>query len=153
MAERGKEPEQEEPTPLVELTTEIVAAYVTRNAVAMDDLGNLIGIVGRELRMLGREEARPAPVKPKPAVPVRRSIQDDHLVCPLCGRRQKTLRRHLEVSHRLTPEAYRELFGLKSDYPMSAPSYSRQRSETAQRLGLGRRREPPPRRRRRKEQG
>ena len=70
---------------------------------------------------------------------MRRSIQDDHLVCLVCGKQQKILRRHLEVAHQLTPEAYREQFGLKPDYPMAAPGYSRQRSEMAKRVGLGRR--------------
>jgi predicted transcriptional regulator len=70
---------------------------------------------------------------------VRRSIHDDHLVCLVCGEQHRTLRRHLDVAHRLTPEAYREQFGLKSDYPMAAPGYSRQRSEMAKRTGLGQR--------------
>ena len=88
-------------------------------------------------RTLGREQ--PEPAKPGPAVPVRRSIRDNHLVCLVCGKQLKTLRRHLEVAHQLTPDAYRERFGLKPDYPMAAPGYSRQRSEMARRVGLGRR--------------
>jgi predicted transcriptional regulator len=79
---------------------------------------------------------------------VRRSIQDDHLVCLVCGKQQKTLRCHLDVAHQLTPEAYREQFGLKPDYPMAAPGYSRQRSEMAKRVGLGQRVQAPSRRRR-----
>jgi len=126
----------------VALTTEIVAAYVTRNAVDML-IGHLIKTVGHALNVLGREEAKPAPVKPDPAVPVRRSIQDDYLVCLVCGKRHRILRRHLDVAHQLTPEAYRERFGLKPDYPMAAPGYSRQRSEMGRRVGLGRR-EPAP---------
>jgi len=148
MERRAEEREQEDPLPLEQLTTEIVAAYVTRNAIAMTDLGDLIGTVGRQLRVLGRKEPEPSPAKPQPAVPVRRSIQEDHLVCLVCGKQQKTLRRHLAVAHQLTPGAYRELFDLKPDYPMAAPGYSRQRSEMAQRLGLGRKPTPPPRRRR-----
>jgi predicted transcriptional regulator len=70
---------------------------------------------------------------------VRRSIQDEHLVCLICGKQQRTLRRHLEVAHHLTPEAYRERFGLRPDYPMTAPGYARQRSEMAKRAGLGQR--------------
>ena len=141
MAERAEEPEQEELRSVAELTTEIVVAYVTGNSIAPADLGDLIGAVGRALEALGRKE--PEPAKPEPAVSVRRSIQDDHLVCLVCGKQQKILRRHLDVAHRLTPEAYREQFGLKPDYPMAAPSYSRQRSEMARRVGLGRR-EPVP---------
>lgn len=148
MARRAEEQEQEEALPLEQLTTEIVAAYVTRNAIAMSDLGDLIGTVGRQLRALGREEPEPPPAKPQPAVPVRRSIQEDHLVCLVCGKRQKTLRRHLAVAHQLTPGTYRELFGLKSDYPMTAPAYSRQRAEMARLFGLGSRRQAPTRRRR-----
>jgi predicted transcriptional regulator len=127
---------QEEPRSIAKLTTEIVVAYVTRNTIAPADLGGLIGAVARALDALGRRE--PEPATPEPAVPVRRSVQDDHLVCLVCGGRHKTLRRHLAVAHQLTPEAYREQFGLRPDYPMAAPGYSRQRSEMAKRVGLGR---------------
>ena len=145
MAEHAEEQKQEEPRSVAELTTEIVVAYVTRNTIAVADLGDLIGAVARRLDALGREQ--PEPAKPEPAVPVRRSIQDDHLVCLVCGKQQKTLRRHLDVAHQLTPEAYREQFGLKPDYPMAAPGYSRQRSEMAKRVGLGQRVQAPSRRR------
>jgi predicted transcriptional regulator len=104
--------------------------------------------VSRALGALGREQAEPT--KPEPAVPVRRSLHDDHLVCLVCGKQQKTLRRHLDAAHQLTPETYREQFGLKPEYPMAAPSYSRQRSEMAKRIGLGQRVQAPLRRRRRK---
>jgi predicted transcriptional regulator len=136
MAEHPQKQEQEEPHSVARLTTKIVVAYVTRNTIAPTDLGDLIGGVARALGTVGREQAEP--VKPEPAVPVRRSIHDDHLVCLVCGKPQKILRRHLEVAHQLTPEAYRERFGLKADYPMAAPGYSRQRSEMAKRVGLGR---------------
>ena len=82
-------------------------------------------------------------------MPARRSVQQDHLICLVCGKPQKVLRRDLNAAHQLTPEAYRKLFGLKPDYPMAAPSYSQQRSETARRSGLGRK---APQRRRRKRQ-
>jgi predicted transcriptional regulator len=141
MAEQPEEQTQEEPRSLAKLTTEIVVAYVTRNTVAPTDLGDLIGAVARALDALGRAQAGPA--RPEPAVPVRRSIQDEHLTCLVCGKQQKALRRHLDVAHQLTPEAYREQFGLKPDYPMAAPGYSRQRSETAKRVGLGRRVQAP----------
>jgi predicted transcriptional regulator len=146
MAVDAEDKEQEEPRSIAELTTGIVVAYVANNTTAMAELGDLIGSVGRALDALGRAQA--GPVRPEPAVPVRRSIQDEHLTCLVCGKQQKVLRRHLDVAHQLTPEAYREQFGLKPDYPMSAPGYSRQRSETAQRLGLGRGAATPPRRRR-----
>jgi predicted transcriptional regulator len=146
VAEHDQEQEQGEPQSVPKLTTEIVVAYVTRNTIAVADLADLIGAVARALGALGQE--RPEPAKPAPAVPVRRSIHDSHLVCLVCGKQQKTLRRHLDVAHQLTPKAYREQFGLRPDYPMAAPGYARQRSEMAKRTGLGQRVQPPPRRRR-----
>jgi predicted transcriptional regulator len=143
VAEHAEVEKQERPRSVAQLTTEIVVAYVTRNTIAVADLGDLIGSVGRALDALGREQAEPA--KPQPAVPVRRSIREDHLVCLVCGKQQKILRRHLDVAHQLTPEAYRELFGLKPDYPMAAPGYSRQRSDMAKRAGLGQRVQVTPR--------
>ena len=149
MTNRAEEHEQTEPAALAQLTAQIVAAFVSRNTVAIADLGHLIDTVGRQLSTLGQADTEPAARKPGPAVPVRRSVQEDHLVCLVCGRQQKILRRHLAAAHQLSPAAYRELFGLRRDYPMAAPSYARQRSEMAQRLGLGRRsRTPPPRQRR-----
>jgi predicted transcriptional regulator len=136
VAEHVEEQKPEEARSVAKLTTEIVVAYVTRNTIAPADLSDLIGAVSRALGVLGREE--PEPAKPGPAVPVRRSIHDDHLVCLVCGKPQKVLRRHLAVAHQLTPEAYREQFGLRPDYPMAAPGYARQRSEMAKRVGLGR---------------
>jgi len=137
MAEHAEEQKREEPQSVAKLTTEIVVAYVTRNTIAPADLGDLIGAVALALDTLGREQAEPA--KAEPAVPVRQSIHDNHLVCLVCGKQQKVLRRHLDVAHQLTPEAYREQFGLRPDYPMAAPGYSRQRSEMAKRVGLGQR--------------
>src|SRR5262245_42291961 len=137
MTEHAQGQEQEEPQSVAKLTTEIVVAYVTRNTIAPADLGDLIGAVSRALDAVGREE--PERPKPEPAIPVRRSIHDDHLVCLVCGEQHRTLRRHLDVAHQLTPEAYREQFGLRPDYPMAAPGYSRQRSEMAKRAGLGQR--------------
>jgi predicted transcriptional regulator len=83
-------------------------------------------------------------------VPVRRSIAPDRLTCLVCGKIQKTLKRHLAVAHDLTPAAYRELFELKPDYPMAAPSYAQERAELARRIGLGRQQVQPRRLRRRK---
>jgi predicted transcriptional regulator len=141
MEHSGEREQEEEPRSVAELTTEIVAAYVTGNTVAPSDLGELIRAVARALAVLGQK--RPEPAKPAPAVPVRRSIHDDHLVCLVCGGQHRTLRRHLDVAHQLTPEAYREQFGLRPDYPMAAPGYSRQRAEMARRTGLGQRVQVP----------
>jgi predicted transcriptional regulator len=149
MVERAVDREEDQPKPasLARLTTDIVAAYVAHNQVTAADLGTLIGTVANRLCALGRPQ-EPEPVKLGPAVPVRRSIPD-HLVCLVCGKRLRMLRRHLAAEHGLTPGQYREAFGLKSDYPMAAPSYSRQRSEFAKHHGLGRPKKEPPRRRRR----
>jgi predicted transcriptional regulator len=135
VAEHAEVKKQEEPRLVAKLTTKIVVAYFSRNTIAPADLGDLIGAVARAFDALGRRE--PEPPSPEPAVPVRRSIQDEHLTCLVCGKQHKTLRRHLDLAHQLTPEAYRERFGLKPDYPMTAPGYSRQRSEMAKRVGLG----------------
>jgi predicted transcriptional regulator len=124
------------------LTTEIVAAYVGNHALPVSEVALLITTIGRALAGLGREPEPPA--KPEPAVPVRRSVQRDHLVCLVCGRRLKSLRRHLETAHDLTPEAYREMFGLKRDYPMVAPAVSARRAEIARQSGLGQRPTPAP---------
>jgi predicted transcriptional regulator len=147
VAEPAEERKKAEPAPLGALTTEIVTAYVTKNAVATAVLGHLIETVGQALGALGRTE--PEPARPEPAVPVRRSIGQDHLICLVCGQQQRILRRHLDAAHQLTPEAYRERFGLKRDYPMAAPGYSRHRSEMAKRMGLGQGAQVPSRRRQR----
>lgn len=138
MAEHPTDLDQDPPegASVAELTTEIVSAYVAHNALATSDLARLIGVVAAELRAVGREP-EPTPVKTEPAVPIRRSIQRDRLTCLVCGKRQKMLRRHLGVAHDLTPGEYRELFGLKPDYPMVAPSYSEERAELARKIGLG----------------
>jgi predicted transcriptional regulator len=146
VAEHAEGQQREELRSVAKLTTEIVIAYVSTNTIAPADLGDLIGAVSRALDALGREQ--PETAKPAPAVPVRRSIHDDRLVCLICGKQQKIIRRHLEVAHQLTPEAYREQFGLRPDYPMTAPGYSRQRSEMAKRAGLGHRAQASPRSRR-----
>ena len=99
MAEQPEEQTQEEPRSFAKLTIEIVVAYVANNNIAMAELGDMIGSVGRALDTLGRAQAGPA--RPEPAVPVRRSIQDEHLTCLICGKQQKVLRRHLDVAHRL----------------------------------------------------
>ena len=137
-----------EPVSLAETTVEIVSAYVAHNQVAASDLPKVISAVAGELRTLGREPQPLRPSKPEPAVPVRRSVRPDHLVCLICGKKQKLLKRHLAVEHELTPNQYRETFGLKSDYPMAAPNYAQQRRELAVKIGLGRPKKPIRRRRR-----
>ena len=123
---------------LAEMTAEIVSAFVSHNQVRPVDVGHLVGLVGSRLASLAAEEANAVPPAPEPAVPIRRSIGKDQMTCLICGQKQKLLKRHLATAHELTPDQYRERFGLKSDYPMVAPSYAKARSEMALRIGLGR---------------
>jgi predicted transcriptional regulator len=134
----------EPPSSLAQLTAEIVSAYVSNNRIASSELGGLISAVAGQLGKVGAEPEQPAEEKPAPAVSVRRSLRPDHLVCLVCGKPKKTLKRHLAVRHDLSPAEYRERFGLKPDYPMTAPNYTRQRREVALATGLGR---PKPARR------
>jgi predicted transcriptional regulator len=140
--------EQLERTRIAEMTTEIVAAYVSYHKIRVPDVSNVINAVGTELASLGTEPEPPVLERPEPAVSLRRSVRPDHLVCLICGKKQKLLKRHLAVEHELTPKQYRETFGLKPDYPMAAPSYAQQRRELAIAIGLGRPKKPTRRRRR-----
>jgi predicted transcriptional regulator len=144
--------ESPEPATLAEATAEIVSAYVSNNKIAPADLAMLISTVARELVKAGTPVELPAEEKPGPAVSVRRSIQPNHLVCLVCGKPQKVLKRHLAVRHDLTPAQYRERFGLKPDYPMAAPNYVQQRREIALRTGLGTPKKPARRGRRTRDQ-
>ena len=122
------------------LVAEIVSSYVAKNSVAVDQLGRLIASVHQTLSGLGTNTTAPtlATEKLTPAVPIRRSVQSDHVVCLECGFRAKTLRRHLRVSHGLDPAAYRARWKLPADHPVTAPEYSAHRSAMARQLGLGR---------------
>jgi predicted transcriptional regulator len=121
---------------LLALTTEIVAAHVSNNTVAVGDLAQLINQVYHSLANIGS-----APVvtvaRPQPAVSVKKSIQPDYLVCLEDGKKLKMLKRHLKTAYNMTPESYRERWGLAPDYPMVAPNYARQRSRLAKEIGLG----------------
>jgi predicted transcriptional regulator len=123
---------------LASLTAQVTSAYVSNNTVSTADVGRLIAEIARQLRALGEEQQAPASEKPAPAMSVRRSIGRDHLVCLACGKKQRMLKRHLASEHELTPNAYREMFNLKPDYPMVAPSYAEARRELALKIGLGR---------------
>lgn len=123
----------------VELTAEVVAAYVAHNAVQRNDIPALIASVHASLAGLSRTAAPAQSERPVPPVPVKKSIGDDYIVSMEDGRRYKSLKRHLS-GRGLTPEQYREKWGLPIDYPMVAPSYARQRSELAKSMGLGRQR-------------
>ena len=137
----------EPPSSLAQLTAVIVSAYVSNNQIAPSELAGLITTVAGQLSKVGAEPDQPAEEKPEPAVSVRRSIRPDHLVCLVCGKTQKMLKRHLAVQHELKPMEYRERFGLKPNYPMAAPNYVQQRREVALATGLGRPKKPARRRR------
>ena len=122
---------------LLGFTAQIVAAHASRNPIAADQLPELIRAVHRALGGLGQTTAEPA--RPEPAVPIRRSVQHDCITCLECGARFKMLKRHLRTGHHLTPEGYRERWGLGRDYPMIAPDYVEVRAGIAKRTGLGRR--------------
>ena len=122
------------------LVAEIVRSYVVKNSVAVDQLGGLIATVHQTLSGLGTNTTAPtlAPEKSAPAVPIRRSVQPNHVVCLECGFRAVTLRRHLRVAHGLDPAAYRVRWKLATDHALTAPAYSQRRSTLAKQLGLGR---------------
>lgn len=125
---------------LLELATEIVSAYVSNNTVAAAELPTLINEVQRALV----EASAGAPEAPqeelRPAVPLRRSVTPDYIVCLEDGKQFKSLKRHLKTHYNLTPAEYRERWGLPSDYPMVAPSYAAARSALAKKMGLGQKR-------------
>jgi predicted transcriptional regulator len=122
---------------LIELSSEIVAAYVGHNALSVGDLPRLIADVYGALKSLGSGPAAALAEPQKPAVAVRRSITPDHLTCLEDGKKFKSLKRHLMTHHQLTPQQYREKWGLPADYPMVAPNYSETRSTLAKNSGLG----------------
>jgi len=122
---------------LTTLTAEIVGAYVQHHSVASADLPVLIASVGKELAGLGQEPIEPADEKPKPVVPIKRSVRPDAITCLICGKPQKLLKRHLATRHELDPDGYRAMFGLKDDYPVVAPDYAARRSVIAKKIGLG----------------
>ena len=121
---------------LLTLTADIVAAHVSNNSVAVNDLPNLIQNVHQALH--GISATTPAAEeKPQPAVSVRSSVKPDYITCLECGQRQKMLKRHLATAHGHTPAEYRQRFGLAADYPMVAPNYAEQRRTLAKSIGLG----------------
>ena len=123
---------------LLTLTTEIVAAYAGHNTVATSDLPGLISSVFQALRTAGQGEAEKATEAPVPAVPVKKSVTPEYLVCLEDGKKLKMLKRHLKTRYDMTPEAYLQRWGLPDHYPMVAPSYAEQRSALAKQIGLGR---------------
>jgi predicted transcriptional regulator len=132
-----KEQDYVERAELLALTSDIVSSHVSNNSVAMEDLPVLIEQVYNSLDKLGSKAAEPVAERPKPAVPIRRSITPDHIICLEDGKKLKMLKRHLRTAYGMTPEEYRERWGLPADYPMVAPNYANQRRNLAKQIGLG----------------
>jgi len=120
---------------LLEFTTEIVAAHAGNNTVTQEDLPKLIQDVYKTLSSLGAAPA--ATERPKPAVAIKKSVFPDFIVCLEDGKKLKMLKRHLKTAYNMSPEEYRERWGLPSDYPMVAPNYAKHRSNLAKKIGLG----------------
>lgn len=121
---------------LITLTADIVAAHVSNNSVAVNDLPQLIQNVHSALSGLGGQAPAPE-VKLEPKVPIRSSVKPDYLVCLEDGKKLKMLKRHLMTHYNMTPDQYRQKWGLASDYPMVAPNYAEQRRTLAKSIGLG----------------
>ena len=135
----------DQPAPdVLELTAKIVSAHVSKNQIGVDALPGLIQAVYRSLSTAG--EAEPAPAPPQaPAVPIKKSVFPDYIICLEDGKKLKMLKRHLQTSYGMSPDAYRAKWGLPRDYPMVAPNYAATRSGLAKQIGLGRKvaTEPP----------
>ena len=128
------------PADLVDLTADIVSAYVSHNVVPAADLPELIRSVHSSLGVLSESSVAAPKEELKPAVPPKKSIMPDYLICLEDGKHFKSLKRHLKTHYDLTPEQYREKWGLPADYPMVAPNYAAARSRLAKEMGLGQRR-------------
>lgn len=135
MSEEERSVEQEVDT--LEMTVRIVSAYVGNNSVPTDQVSHVINTIHSSLQELSGAAAESA-IPLKPAVPIRRSITPDYIVCLEDGKKLKMLKRHIRAVYGLTPEEYRAKWGLPADYPMVAPNYARQRSAFAKQIGLGR---------------
>jgi predicted transcriptional regulator len=133
---------QVEDSDLIILTADIVSAHVANNSVSVGDVGHLVQRVHEALASLN-QPADQSPAAKVPVVSVRASVKPDYIVCMECGKKQKTLRRHLQTAHGTTAAQYRQDFGLPDTYPMTAPNYSEQRRAMAKTIGLGRKKAAP----------
>lgn len=122
----------------VEITADIVSAYVSKNRIPMAEVSRLIADTYSSVSMLGTETASLAPEPAKPAVPIKQSVKPDFIVSLEDGKKFKSLKRHLATSYGMTPDQYRAKWNLPADYPMVAPNYAAQRSAMAKQFGLGR---------------
>ena len=125
---------------LIELTADVVAAYVSNNPVPAGELPNLIADVHAALGRVGGAPEQPAVDKQKPAVSPKRSVHDEYIICLEDGKKFKSLKRHLMTHYNMTPDQYREKWNLDPSYPMVAPNYAAARSLLAKKMGLGRKR-------------
>ncbi|MEI7607710.1 MAG: MucR family transcriptional regulator [Rhodospirillaceae bacterium] len=124
-------------TEIVTLTSQIVSAYVSKNSLQANELPALISSIHQSLTTLGQPQAAEPPAELKPAVPVKKSVTADYIICLEDGKKLKMLKRHLSSSYGMTPDEYRTKWGLPADYPMVAPNYAKARSDLAVKLGLG----------------
>ena len=120
---------------LIGMTSEIVASYVSNNTLQIGEVSNLIDEVYSALQTL--ENGKPVAEDLKPAVPIKKSITPNYIICLEDGRKLKMLKRHLKTAYDMTPEQYRERWGLPHDYPMVAPNYADRRRDLAKQIGLG----------------
>ncbi|MBO0345234.1 MucR family transcriptional regulator [Roseibium limicola] len=127
-------------TTLIDLTADIVSAYVSNNTVAATELSGLINEVYGALQHTANASIEPEPEPLKPAVPIKKSVMPDYIICLEDGKKFKSLKRHLRTHYDMTPEEYREKWDLGPDYPMVAPNYAAARSELAKKMGLGQQR-------------
>lgn len=119
------------------MTSDIVASFVSNNAVPSDKLPDVIRSIHKTIANLSYPVQQSAPTRPKPAVPISKSVTDEYLICLEDGRKLKMLKRYLRTKYNMTPEAYRKRWNLPFDYPMVAPNYAKRRSEFAKQFGLG----------------
>jgi len=136
MAEHAAEKSPEDR--LLRMTTNVVAAYVSNNSLPTGELPDIIASVYSSLRAIDRAPGEIKSEALRPAVPIRKSITPDYLICLEDGKKLKMLKRHLRSTYDMTPDQYRAKWGLPSDYPMVAPNYAEQRSAFAKKIGLGR---------------
>ncbi len=122
---------------LLSQTVEIVSSYVSNNTVLLSDLPRLIEDTYAALEAQGGAAEGLDPERPRPAVPIKKSVQPDYIVCLEDGKQLKMLKRHLKTAYNMTPEEYRARWNLPSDYPMVAPNYAKRRSQLAKQIGLG----------------
>jgi predicted transcriptional regulator len=134
---------------VLKFASDIVAAYVSNNPIAVSEIPGMIKSIHGTLGGLAGTTSADAPTTQKPAIPVKRSVTPEYIICLEDGKKLKMLKRYLRSRYRLTPEEYRTKWGLPADYPMVAPNYAAQRSEFAKKIGLGRTSAPAAKGRRR----